>query len=436
MLNSRDVHRARTEFYEARRRAERERLTGKLTGKEINPLSFDQIREGLRLKTPLYQGIQQIDLNLIVGSVGRNGDFTRRFLPLEDSLEARWVTVRALAEGPGWPPVDLFKVGSVYFVRDGNHRVSVAREMEIGTIEAKVWAYPEDVGLHPEDSLDQALIRYERAAFYKQSQLKEQFSDIDIWLTTPGRYGAMLAQIEALRKSLSALDERELSFAEAAAAWFELLYLPVSQIIEEMGLLDYFPDRTAADLFVWLSIHQEQLNERYGTGRNISELAIRLAEEYEDGMFNRMGRRLRRWMGQNALSPSERLDQELVEMADVARQRREQTQLETPSRQRSKKSMLVKNYSKTGKVCRVTFKLPAEANANTVHLVGEFNDWDEKANPMKKRKDGNFSLTISLPAGQAYRYRYLLDGERWENDWAADAYAPNRFGSEDSIVQV
>lgn len=98
--------------------------------------------------------------------------------------------------------------------------------------------------------------------------------------------------------------------------------------------------------------------------------------------------------------------------------------------------MLVKNYTKTKSKCRVTFKLPAEAGAETAVLCGEFNEWDPGANPMKKLKDGSFSVTLSLPADESYRFRYLLDGERWENDWEADAYLPNEHGTEDSVVEL
>ena len=98
--------------------------------------------------------------------------------------------------------------------------------------------------------------------------------------------------------------------------------------------------------------------------------------------------------------------------------------------------MLKKSYSKTGTKCRVTFKLPAEVNANTAVLCGEFNEWDATVNPMKKLKDGSFSATVSVSAGESYRFRYLLDGERWENDWEADDYVPNSHGTEDSLVTV
>ncbi|MFN2138258.1 MAG: isoamylase early set domain-containing protein [Candidatus Promineifilaceae bacterium] len=98
--------------------------------------------------------------------------------------------------------------------------------------------------------------------------------------------------------------------------------------------------------------------------------------------------------------------------------------------------MLTKSYSKTGQTCRVTFRLPAEVEAETAALCGEFNDWDPAATPMKQLKNGSFSATVSLAPGQTYRYRFLLDNERWENDWEAEAYAPNDQGSEDSLVTV
>lgn len=95
-----------------------------------------------------------------------------------------------------------------------------------------------------------------------------------------------------------------------------------------------------------------------------------------------------------------------------------------------------KEYTKTGRLCRVTFNLPAEINAQKAYLCSDFNDWDKASHPMKRRKDGSFHLTISLKPGQQYRYRFFLDDERWENDWAAEAYLPNEYGGEDSVVTI
>ena len=94
------------------------------------------------------------------------------------------------------------------------------------------------------------------------------------------------------------------------------------------------------------------------------------------------------------------------------------------------------SYVKKSRKCKVTFELPAEIQAASAAVVGEFNDWSPHATTMTRRKDGRFSTTLSLEAGREYRYRFLLDGERWENDWEAHAYVVNEFGSEDSVVKV
>lgn len=98
--------------------------------------------------------------------------------------------------------------------------------------------------------------------------------------------------------------------------------------------------------------------------------------------------------------------------------------------------MLKKNYSSTKKFCRVTFRVPSEFDAETAAICGDFNDWDTETHPMRPLKNGGFSATVSLAAQQSYRFRYFLDGERWENDDAADKYVPNDHGSDDSVVEV
>ncbi|MEZ5141848.1 MAG: isoamylase early set domain-containing protein [Acidimicrobiales bacterium] len=94
-----------------------------------------------------------------------------------------------------------------------------------------------------------------------------------------------------------------------------------------------------------------------------------------------------------------------------------------------KKTML-----RSGKA-KVTFELPPAVEAREVAVCGEFNGWGIEPTPLARRKDGRFSTTVTLPPGR-YRFRYLLDGERWENDWTADGYVANDYGSDDSVVTV
>lgn len=98
--------------------------------------------------------------------------------------------------------------------------------------------------------------------------------------------------------------------------------------------------------------------------------------------------------------------------------------------------MLNKNYSKTGKICRVTFKYKNPEHAENALLAGEFNGWSTQENPMKKLRDGSFSVTLSLQAGNSYAFRYVLNGNTWVNDDEANTYVPNEFGEENSVVVV
>ena len=96
--------------------------------------------------------------------------------------------------------------------------------------------------------------------------------------------------------------------------------------------------------------------------------------------------------------------------------------------------MIIKKYSQDKKKCRVTFKIPADLASEKVQLYGEFNNW--VGQKMTKQKSGSFSLSITLLAGRKYQFRYLLDGDRWENEPRADGYIPNPFGSEDSVLDL
>ncbi len=96
---------------------------------------------------------------------------------------------------------------------------------------------------------------------------------------------------------------------------------------------------------------------------------------------------------------------------------------------------MIKSRGAKGKA-RVTFTVDPQVGAQTAAVCGEWNDWSAGADVMHRDADGGFSVTVSLDAGRAYRFRYLLDGQRWDNDWAADAYQPNDFGGDDSVVDL
>lgn len=291
------------DFHTARRKATLDKLTANLTGRAAKILPFDTIRHELRQQNPFYRGVQEIPLDLIVGSVGRYREFTRRFLPLADSSRERWANVDTLAATTGWPPIDVYLVGGVYFANDGNHRVSVARYLEMTTIEACVWEYPVSVRISPDDTLDAVLIRLGEQNFMEKTRLDERFPTHTIRFTAPGRYAELLAQIEALHQILEKIDGAEMPYEESVAAWYEMKYLPAVQIIRSSTLLADFPGRTEADLYAWLSLYHDKLREIYGDYENLADLAQILAEHHKEGSIGRVTRHVRRLLGHNELPP-------------------------------------------------------------------------------------------------------------------------------------
>jgi len=98
-----------------------------------------------------------------------------------------------------------------------------------------------------------------------------------------------------------------------------------------------------------------------------------------------------------------------------------------------------KKYIKKNHICKVTFRLPKEASmgANSANIVGDFNNWSVKDNPMKKLKNGEFTTELNLEVNREYQFRYLIDEKTWENDWDADKYVRSEYGNcENSVVIV
>ena len=96
--------------------------------------------------------------------------------------------------------------------------------------------------------------------------------------------------------------------------------------------------------------------------------------------------------------------------------------------------MLKKQFLKSKPEVKVTFSLPAAVQGETVFLVGDFNSWNESETPMKKQKDGSFSVTLNLAKGKEYQFRYLVNGTEWHNDWEADKYVPNPYSGDNSVI--
>lgn len=259
------INSALDDFRRARERAWLEEIMASLTGKSAALLSYDEVKEKLRASGGSARGLQEIPLAAIVGSVGRYTDFTRSFLPRHDSDAQRWAGVQLAAAGlVGLPPIDVYQIGDVYFVLDGNHRVSVARQLGATHIEAYVTEVHTKVPLTPEVRPDDLIIKARYADFLERTHLDELRPGADLSVTVPGQYRVLEKQIELRRERMAEEQQREIALNEAVADWYDHIYLPVVEVIREQGILRDFPGRTETDLYVWVSEHRESLEQELG----------------------------------------------------------------------------------------------------------------------------------------------------------------------------
>jgi dienelactone hydrolase len=269
-------------WHQVRRSAFVQDILAAFTRRSADLLPFEEARKRLGLRNRRYLGIQNVPLDHIVGSVDRYQDFTRAFCPRHQISRERWWRIYELAtKGGGFPPIELYKVGKAYFVYDGNHRVSVARRNNARFIEAYVWEYETRAPVGPDTDIDDLLCKAAYTEFLKRTNIDRLCPDTYIELTQPDGYEDLLYEIEAFRKSLSQIDERQVPLDEAVVLWYEMQYAPIVAIIQHRDILEEFPGRTEADLYLWLRRNQEELEVRYG--RRV------LMEEAADDLFKRFG---------------------------------------------------------------------------------------------------------------------------------------------------
>ena len=253
------------QFHHARRQAVIEALTARLTGHSASLLSYEEVAKSLGVRGQASAGQQEVPVAAIVGSVGRYNDFTKSFLPLQNSDEARWVSVHMAARHIGdLPPVELYRIGDSYFVLDGNHRISIARQENLEFIDAYVTEIYTRVPLPPGASPDALIIAAEYAEFLEWTRLDRRRNNVDLTVSVPGQYAHLESHIEAFR-FITDLDEScELELSEASARWYDEAYLPLAEAIREQGILSYFPGRTETDFFIWLASHRAALHDELG----------------------------------------------------------------------------------------------------------------------------------------------------------------------------
>src|SRR5215213_3641512 len=267
---------ARSDFQRARFKAFMNRVWGALSGQPSMLLSYDEIKEKLHIGGPIYRGVKTVRVAQIVGSLNRYHEFDRVFLPASDELADRWQSVnRAFYEEISLPPVVLYKVGQVYFVVDGHHRVSVAREQGQIYIEAEVRECATRVNITPDIKPEDLEILETKVDFLERTSIDDLKPEANIKLTIPDGFERMLEHI-AVHRYFMGLDlKRDISEEEAIADWYDNVYMPIIQVIRESNILKDFPGKTEGDLYLWVLDHQHYLQKEEGAPLQPPEEAAR-----------------------------------------------------------------------------------------------------------------------------------------------------------------
>lgn len=268
---------AESDFMRARRLQTLSALAARLRGDHddtARALSFDEVVEALGRRGERRLGLQLVPLDAIIGSVDKVRDFDRRFRPTSDKSRARWERIaRASRVGEEIPPIDVYKLGDYYFVRDGHHRVSVARALRLKLIEAEVTEVqtllePRDYGRRTDLEM-----KLWRKLFLQRVPIEKPHRD-RFEVSEPYAYGVLAEMVEAWA-ARRMMGEAELMDKQAMARrWIDEEYLPVMELISDAGLKG--EDETEADAYMRVAGERYRLIREHLWDREImSQIAAK-----------------------------------------------------------------------------------------------------------------------------------------------------------------
>jgi hypothetical protein len=270
------------DYSAARAKALFNSLRARLARRPNRLLSYDDIKGKLHLGGSVYGGIRSVPVKSIVGSVDRYRDFDRAFLPAQAFTSDRWKAInRAFYRDEALPPIKLYQVGEAYFVLDGHHRVSVARQHGVEFIDAEVIKVQSRVPLTPDVDAHDLEILGEYDAFLRRTQLDKLRPEQNIRFTIAGGYERLLEHIAVHRYFMGIDEQRDVDEAEAVTHWYDSVYLAVVEVIREQNTLADFPHRTESDLYLWLIDHLHYVRESQGEV-NSAEAVQEFAEEFSE----------------------------------------------------------------------------------------------------------------------------------------------------------
>jgi hypothetical protein len=253
---------ARADFERATWKAFWNSIVNWMTRRPNTLIPFDELEDRLPTTGQRDRGMQEIEVDQIAGSVGRYRDFDRAFLPTQRHTRERWLNIDAAFHRQAkLPPIEVYQIGDVYFVKDGNHRVSVAKERGQAYMDAYVIQIDTPIELTPDTDLDMLIRQIEKADFFRATHLDILRPGNQLRLTVPGQYEKLLEHINVHRWYVGVENKREIGWEEAVQSWYDTVYMPIVDYIREHNILADFPNRTETDLYLWLIEHQANLRD-------------------------------------------------------------------------------------------------------------------------------------------------------------------------------
>jgi hypothetical protein len=257
-----------------------------LQNKNNELLPFEEVLKHIPMRGQNYIGVKQIETDKIIGSVSRYHDFDRAFLPRQTHTRSRWESIdRAHFKQIILPPVEVYKIGDAYFIKDGNHRVSVAREKGQAFIDAYVTEIHTPGRVDKNTDLKKLVLEQEYIDFLKKTNLDTLYPENDFRFTLPGQYDKVLQHISVHRWFMGERLNRPISDKEAVIGWYKSVYQPLLRIIRKHEILQNFPNRTPMDLYLWILEHRWYLAEEQHRGISLENAALHFVRRFSKRPF-------------------------------------------------------------------------------------------------------------------------------------------------------
>lgn len=297
---------AESDFARARNKALFNEIQHLLTPEEAAMISLKAVRKVIKTQSETYIGMKVIPINKIVGSEGRYRDFDNQFFPKRSIIKERWEHVdEAVIKDIVLPPIKVYELGGLYFVRDGNHRVSVAKSKGVEFIDAEVVSLQTEIKLSPARTLNgmmKQIISYEKRNFYFETN----FGDItDYWVldfSTAGQYDVIYNHILTHKYFINQNQTEEIPMEDAILSWFNNVYLPVVTTIQKYKIMKYFRKNTVSDLYVWIITFYDELKKKFGDGLPLEQIVNDIKREKKFSMLSRVRNFIKKYILKKEIS--------------------------------------------------------------------------------------------------------------------------------------